>query len=78
MHAVHLPPGHIVGAALLALVLAFAMILLGARLDDLSLSGGGSSTAHITTTTTHVTSTPGTPAWVRNPLAPPSLMRAGG
>jgi hypothetical protein len=71
MHALHPPPGHLLRAALLALLLAFAFALMAAGLNGagMSLSGdGGSAVA----SSAEVKAPPGPPVWVTSPLTPPT------
>jgi hypothetical protein len=71
MHALHLPPRHLLRGALLALLLAFAFALMAAGLNGAGLSfsdGGGSAVA----SSAEVSTPPGPPAWVASPLTPPT------
>jgi hypothetical protein len=72
MHALRLPPRHVLRAGLLALLLAFAFALMAAGLqgaESLSLSGSGSSGA---TPAPEATTPSGPPTWVTSPLTPPT------
>ena len=69
MHAIH-PDRRPALAAVLALVLVFVLALAAApSLSDLDL--GGSAAAPVT----EPQSTPASPAWATDPLAPPALLR---
>jgi hypothetical protein len=73
MHALRLPPRHLLRVGLLALLLTLAVIIAAAAVRPyLESSGGAGSPA-----TEPVQSTGGgTPAWVKDPLAPPALLRS--
>jgi hypothetical protein len=82
MHALHLPPRHIWRVTLLAALLALLFTaLLAVPIGDLR-SGRGSDVS--STTPQAVATAPSTghrtdkPAWIANPVAPPTLaLRAG-
>ncbi|WP_028058633.1 hypothetical protein [Candidatus Solirubrobacter pratensis] len=78
MHALHPPPRQLLRAAMLALLLAFAMALMSADLGALRVSlpgGGGGGTA--SGGTAAETSPPAGPAsWVRDPMTPPTILLA--
>jgi hypothetical protein len=72
MHALRLPPRDVLRAGLLALLLAFAFVLMAAGLNGAGLNlpdGGGSAAA----TPERVTTPPGPPAWATAPMTPPTV-----
>jgi len=71
MHALRLPPGHVLRAGMLALLLAVAFALMAAGLNGGGLSlprAGGTAAA----TSEEVTTPPGPPLWATSPLTPPT------
>ena len=73
MHALQLPPRHLLRAALLALALALAMTVAAAGLDGLSLSftsGSGGTAAG------DAAPAAGPASWVRDPMTPPTILLA--
>jgi hypothetical protein len=72
MHALHTTPRDLARTALLALLLALAMTFAGSELAGLELPsfGGGDSTS-VTTSAPAADSSP--PAWVTDPLRPPTF-----
>jgi hypothetical protein len=69
MHALHLPPRHLLRASLTALLLAFAFALMAAGLNgaDLSVSSGSASTP-----SDEIAMPPGPPIWATSPMTPPT------
>jgi hypothetical protein len=72
VHALHLPPRHLWRIGLLALGLTLALLVIAAILAP---TVADLSTPSVTTTDTAVSAAPSTPAWVSDPLAPPSLLQ---
>jgi len=74
MHALHLPPRHLWKMGGLALALTLALLLAAAVLAP---TIAGLSTPSATTADTAARpASPSPPAWVSDPLAPPSLLQA--
>jgi hypothetical protein len=73
MHALRLPPRHLLRVGLLALLLTLAVITAAAALRPYVESSGGAGTP---ATEPVRSSSSGTPAWVKDPLAPPALLRS--
>jgi hypothetical protein len=75
MHALHTAPRDFARTALLALLLALAMVIAGGELAGLELpsfsGSGGGDAASVTTQAPAADS--GTPAWVSDPLRPPTF-----
>ena len=72
MHALHLPPRHVLRAGLLALLLAFAFALMAAGINGAGLSlpgGGGSATAG----SQEIATPSGPPVWATSPMTPPTV-----
>ena len=72
MHALHLPPGHLLKTGLLALGLTLLLLVLGALAAPavLDLTQPTETTAE-----TAAGASSSSPAWVTDPLAPPALLR---
>jgi hypothetical protein len=77
MHALHMAPRDFARTALLALLLALAMVIAGGELAGLELpsfSGSGSGGGDAASVTTQAPAADsGTPAWVSDPLRPPTF-----
>lgn len=74
MHAAPMPPGHMLRAALLALLLTVAMLLAITELAalDLGLFGSGGE-AQAPAPAAEPAAASGDAAWLRDPLASPAL-----
>jgi hypothetical protein len=75
MHTLNLPPGHLLRMALLALLLTvMVMVLVAAvRPASIELGSGSRGNAQAPAPAEQVRTSPGTPSWVADPLAPPTL-----
>jgi hypothetical protein len=69
MHALRLPPGHLLKTGLLALGLTLLLLALGALAAPAVLD------LTQPTVTTAETASPPPPTWASDPLAPPALLR---
>jgi hypothetical protein len=72
VHALHLPPRHLWKLGLLALGLTLAVLVIAAAVAP---TIADLSTPTVTTVETTPGSTDQAPAWVTDPMAPPSLLR---
>jgi hypothetical protein len=73
MHALHLPPRHLLKTGLLALGLTLLLLVLGALAAPAVLDL--SQPTVTTTVETAAGASSSAPAWVTDPLAPPSLLQ---
>jgi hypothetical protein len=74
MHALHLPPRHLWRMGLIALALTLAVVVVGALVAP-TLADLAAPSSTRTDTAVSTTSAPSAPAWVTDPMAPPSLLR---
>jgi hypothetical protein len=73
MHTLNLPPGQLLRMALLALLLTVTAMMLAAALSPGTIELGSGGSAGAPAPAQEARATPGTPAWVADPLAPPTL-----
>jgi hypothetical protein len=73
MHVLHLPPHHLWRAALLTVVLAFAMLLAGSALVELDLQLFSGGQAVPDAAPVPLQGEGSAPRWVTDPLAPPTF-----
>ena len=77
MHALNLPPRQLLVTGLLALLLTLAVVVAAATLASRTEGTGGGAApirAAEASAPAAVNSEAGTPRWVGDPLAPPSLL----